>query len=123
MGSYLLKLSKIRYFIHIGCTEAEKMYAQPFDIDILIYYTQAPKGCVTDDLADVSCYKALMESLEAALRLTRFNLIEKLAQFIHDHIRPFIVHPHQTVEVTVTKLLPPVAFIQGGVSFTYRTGN
>lgn len=120
-GLYYLTLSKIRYFIHAGCTEAEKLHAQPFDVDVMIAYNKPPSGCLTDNLSDVSCYKDLMESLEVALKQTRFNLIERLALFIHDHVKLFIVHDHAFIEIKITKLLPPVPFVQGGVSFIYRT--
>lgn len=118
-SNYSLKLCGIRQWIHIGCTEGEKVHAQPFDIDITIHYTTPPLGCTSDQLEDASCYKSLVESLAISINSTRYNLIERLAWHIHTHAKGFIHIPYSHIEVTVTKLLAPVPYIQKGVSFTY----
>lgn len=114
-----LFIPKLRLWISLGCGAAEKVHPQPVDIFIKISTTQEPKGCNTDQLEDVICYKHLTDLILKVVENRSFNLIESLAKVVFDVLsgEPNLVGSY--LEITIQKPNHPVAHVHEPVTFKY----
>ena len=118
-----LNLADFRLQVHLGVSEQEKINTQPISISVQIYFTQAPQGLITDQLADTFCYFAMTQNIKAFVSQHEpFNLIEHLGAGIYACIYRDLLEQGFTdtkLEVSVKKLAPPIAGLHGGVTLTY----
>ena len=121
MEKHILAVNKLRMNLYIGCDPRERAFRQPIDIDITFILSKLPRGCFTDQLSDVICYRDLILLLQKQCYDKEFNLIEHLAytmaSIIKDHIKEKTAQL-ASLEVKVTKIQPPVENVLEGVSFT-----
>ncbi|MCB1108650.1 MAG: dihydroneopterin aldolase [Chlamydiia bacterium] len=121
MPTHILAFHKLRLFLRIGCDPRERAFPQPIDIDMEFHLSNLPKGCHTDDLNDVICYRDIVYAIHSECENQEFKLIEKLAYFIAQRSMKLAkcrtTDPF-TLIVKVTKVHPPIEHIHEGVSFT-----
>ena len=117
-----LSIKDLRLWVHLGCSPEEKVNPQPVSITLKLYFTEAPLGLTTDELADSVCYFRIVELVQKLLSDRAFNLVEHLTftvrEAVYKHLES-IRQENVTLKVIVTKLSPPVPNLHGGVSFSY----
>lgn len=116
-----LTINKLRLWARLGCGEEERANVQPIDIDVVIEFATLPKGCKTDDLSDVYCYKTIIEQMQAFLEKNTFNLIECLTVSLYDFIYAQLKMKDVKMTLRVTKIHPPIPFVHQGVAFEYSS--
>ena len=114
---FILAISDLRLWLHLGCSEQEKFLPQPISLDIQIEFNSCPEGVQDDNLDGVICYAVLTKKIKEFCEIRRFNLIENVAASVHSIISKVVVDAKITVKAT--KIKSPVESIHGGVSFTY----
>ena len=110
-------LDGIKVMASHGVLSVEKDSPQPFEIDIAVYgdFRAATESDRISQTVDYSLLGSL--AIEVATT-TRFDLIETLAQEIADRI--LAIDKVLEVEVTVRKMLPPVAYPLNFAGVTIR---
>jgi len=88
-----------------GVLEHEKSNKQPFEID-LILSVDTRAASKTDNLADTVDYGAVALRVVGVVEDESHQLLERLAERIANEVMTFNLV--QAVEVTLTKLRPPV---------------
>ena len=121
MSKHVLAFHKLRLFLMIGCDPRERVFRQPVDIDMEFHLAQLPKGCHTDELDDVICYRDIVLDIQKECHDREFKLIERLAYFVA--MRSIELAKQHTsdpfdIVIKVTKVHPPVEHIHDGVSFS-----
>jgi FolB domain-containing protein len=116
---YELLIPGLRLWISLGCSVEEKANPQPVDVDIKIKFSKEPLGCRSDQLADVLCYKTIVEDVLAFTKGKSFNLIEALAERIFHCISKQTNLENALVEVAITKPNHPVPHVHKGMVFRY----
>ena len=115
-----IRLSGLRVVGTHGVLAEERERAQPFEVDLVLSVDLAAAS-VSDDLADTVDYGAVAAVVERIVREERFALLERLAGRIAEVVlalddRARIVG----VQVTVTKLRPPVPVDLASAAVTVR---
>lgn len=100
-----IHITGLRILARHGVLPEERERAQPFQIDVTLFADLARAG-VTDGLSDTVDYGAVTEAIVAGATSQSHQLLERLAQSIADVCLSF--EQVNAVEVTVTKLRPPV---------------
>lgn len=98
-------LSGLEVYAHGGVTEAEKQIGQRYRVTVVLS-ADLTAAARTDDIADTIHYGEVYESVTAAMRERRFNLIESVAGRIATRLLDDF--PSEEVTVRVEKLLPPI---------------
>lgn len=119
MEKYELAIQGLQLWVRLGCSEAERAYPQPVEIEVRILFDEQPVGCRSDQLADVCCYQAVVEGITTLVEERSFKLIEFLAAEIFDRTRPQLKAGGAMLEVAVIKLRSPVPHVQRGMRFIY----
>ncbi len=119
MERYELAIQGLQLWVRLGCSEAERAYPQPVEMEIRIVFDKEPVGCRSDQLADVCCYQAVVEGITALTQESSFKLIEFLAAEVFDTVQQQLKRGEVTLEIAVTKLRSPVPHVQRGMRFTY----
>lgn len=101
----LIHINGLRVVARHGVLPEEQERAQPFQIDVTISADIARAG-LSDELIDTIDYGAVAEAIVTQATLESHALIERLAQSVADVCLSFA--QVISVEVTVTKLRPPV---------------
>lgn len=115
---YELLIPGIRLWISLGCSRAERANLQPVDVEIRIHLSQEPKGCRSDQLSDVYCYKQISEHIIQFIKDRSYNLIERLAADVFDVISQQMTE-NCMIEVVVSKPNHPIPYIQKPIQFKY----
>ncbi len=113
----MLKISDIRLWVALGCSEEEKALPTCVSIDVEVTFDSIPAAVVSDSLKDTVCYASIVSSIRELCLKKRFNLIEYLAAQVYKVVEDIV--QARKIIVKVTKMLPPVRDVHGGVSFTY----
>ena len=116
----VLRLNDFRTETRLGCTPPERVHPQPIRFDLVVRFRKIPEGCRTDSIDDTVCYSKVSDALRSVCVGGEFHLIEKVAFDALQKLRT-VVDPYMDLELTATKLHPPVEGLQGGVSFTLRS--
>ena len=111
-----LEIRRFRSSVKLGCEADERAFAQEVEIDVVLRFAKLPKAMETDDLSDTVCYGELCGELDRVCRAGEYRLVERLGDALFQAIRAF-VGESATIELSVHKLKPPVAGLQGGVLF------
>jgi dihydroneopterin aldolase len=112
-----LDVEAIRLLVHLGCEAAERAVAQPVEVKLAVHFATLPAACWTDDLDDTVCYAELATLAREHCAGREFRLIERLALELHGLMRARLPRDAR-LDLTVTKVAPPVAEIERGVRFT-----
>ena len=114
-----LLIPGLRLWISLGCSVEERSNLQPVDVDIRMKFFQEPRGCCSDQLVDVVCYKTVVEQVMDSVKDKSFNLIETLAARIFECVAQQPNLDDALIEITVTKPNHPVPHVQKGMVFKY----
>ena len=114
-----LRLDRLELPVHIGCDAAERAAAQRVAVSVQVRLPAAPVACVSDRLDDTLALDGLAERLREA-SAQPCALIEHLAQRLHDVARA-ACPADAAIELTLTKLAPPIAGLAGGMSYRVVT--
>ncbi len=111
----IIKLNNIRTYSFHGCLKEEAAIGGNYSVDVILQgnFSKAEK---TDLLTDTVDYCAIFEIVKAEMAI-RSKLIEHVARRISDKIR-LSFKIITTVEVTVTKIAPPMNGYVMSVSVT-----
>lgn len=118
MGTDRLELRALHLDAPVGVLESEKLAPQPIRIDLDVELDlRAPGG--SDDLDDTVNYAAIVDLAEAVAISRHHELLESIADEIGRGTLELDARI-DAVEVTVTKLHPPVAQDLGTVAAVRR---
>lgn len=91
-----------------GVLPAEKETAQPFEIDLDLYYEMA-LASISDALEDAVDYGAVVDAAVAVIQGPHCELLERLALLIGEAVLA-VDERLEEVDVVVRKLEPPVPY-------------
>jgi 7,8-dihydroneopterin aldolase/epimerase/oxygenase len=107
-----LHIKGIRGFGYTGVFSEEKVLGQWFETDLHINLDLSQSG-QSDDLLDTLHYGEVVTQVQAILRESHFDLIERLATVIAEAV---LTYPQvQQVKVCLTKVTPPIPDFSGQV--------
>lgn len=113
-----LELRQLRVVAPVGLLDEERRQPQPLDIALDVEVDLAQAGG-SDDQAFMVSYADIAELAESIAVSRHHDLLESLATEIGE--RTLALHPTiEAVEVTVTKLRPPIALHIGTVGVRRR---
>ena len=113
-----LLIPGLRLWVSLGCGPEEKVRPQPVDVNLRMVFPQELRGCQSDRLEDVVCYKTVAEAVVESVRGRPFDLIEFLASSIFRTVEPF-VPKGSLLEVVVAKPNHPVPHVLKAITFKY----
>ena len=113
-----IRLSGLRVVGTHGVLAEERERAQPFEVDLVLTADLAAAS-VSDDLGDTVDYGAVAGVVERIVREERCALLERLAGRIAEVVLALDARI-VGVEVTVTKLRPPVPVDLASAAVTLR---
>ncbi len=116
-----LDVEAIRLKVRLGCLPAERALPQDVEVKITIRFAELPPACWTDALHDTVCYAELAALAREHVRSREFRLIERLALELYGLVRERLPRGAR-LDLTVTKLAPPVPELERGVRFTIADG-
>ena len=114
-----LEIRAARLHVRLGCGEAERAEPQDVDLAVRVRFAAPPTACETDELGDTVCYAKLVDQARELVAGREFRTVEHLAYAIARRLRGELPDG-AGLEVRVTKLRPPIAELEGGVSFALR---
>ena len=88
-----------------GVLAAERRAAQPFEIDLDVYFDAEPAAS-SDDLADTVDYASAVDAVVGVMRGAPHDLLESLAAALADAV--LVDGRVEAVTVRVRKLRPPL---------------
>lgn len=104
----VLEVRGLRVLGTHGVLPAEKETAQPFEVDLDLYYDMA-LAAVSDALADAVDYAAVIDAAVEVIQGPHVELLERLALLIGEAV--LLVDTRiEEVDVVVRKLEPPVPY-------------
>lgn len=104
--------------LSIGVFDFEHTVKQEVLLNIRIESNESPKGCVSDQLTDTTCYKELIEQILSFSATKHFNLIEHFAYEIVQLLR--VKFSKESITIKVTKF-PTIANQKQNVSFLIQS--
>ncbi len=111
-----LKIDQLSLAVHLGCTAEERATPQEVRVSVELRFHEAPKGTLTDALADTICYARVSQAITTHCESREFNLVERMAFEVYGLVRE-ISGPSVDVVIALHKVRPPVANLQGGTWF------
>lgn len=113
-----IRLTGLRVVGTHGVLAEEQTRAQPFSVDLVLAVDLAAASA-SDDLDDTVDYGSVAGVVERIVREERFALLERLAGRVAEVVLG-LDERVASVEVTVTKLRPPVPVDLAAASVTVR---
>lgn len=112
----IMSVNKIILTVHCGVSPQERQLPQKIQLDYKIFFDEIPQACVTDELKETICYDQITQILTALAVKKEYKLLEHLA---HSLFQELLRATEQKVGawLKVTKLHPPIAQPNDGVSF------
>ncbi len=115
---FKLEIHPFRVWFKLGCEASERAQVQPVDVSVDVIFKDAPKGCVSDKLAETVDYTSFIITARALASSREFELIEHLAYTLHTEFAK-VVNGRAKLSVKVHKLHPPMDGMANGASFIY----
>ena len=112
-----LDVEAIRLRVRLGCLPPERAVPQDVEVKVVIRFAELPAACWSDRLEDTVCYAELATLAREHCSRHEFNLVERLALELYGLIHERLPRGAR-LELTVTKLSPPVPELERGVRFT-----
>jgi FolB domain-containing protein len=119
--THVLRLGALRARSRLGHEPAERVWPQEVLIDVEVELAAAPRACQTDLLEDTLCADRLAAALVAVCEAGEHALIEHLAEQLCCAARS-LAPPGARVTLELTKVAPPIAGLEGGMSFAISAG-
>ena len=111
----VIELKKIRFFAHHGLYAEERKTGNEFEVNLSVAYTPVA-GTITD-LDETVNYEKLYELLKTEMQKSR-DLLETFVMEVTEVIHGSFPRIKR-VEISITKLQPPIAGFSGSVGVTY----
>lgn len=99
-------MQNLKFKGHVGVLAIEKELGQIFELDLILYCQQI-EACDTDQLTQTVDYSEVYQDVSQIMQRARFDLIERLAGQIADHV----LGAYQLVygiEITIRKPQAPI---------------
>jgi dihydroneopterin aldolase len=112
-----LEVEAIRLQVRLGCTAAERAVPQGVEVRVVVRFAELPPACWTDRIEDTVCYAELAALVREHTSGREFHLIERLALELYGVIYERLPRGAR-LELTASKLSPPVPELERGVHFT-----
>jgi len=110
-----IELKKLQFFAFHGLLEEEKKTGNLFEVNLSV--DQLPNTVVITDISATINYAELFHLVKAEMQKPR-ELLETLAMEIVEHIHS--IYPQITkMEISITKLHPPITAFTGSVGVKY----
>lgn len=115
-----IHVTGIRCYGYTGLLPEEQVLGQWFEVDLTLWLDLSPAG-ESDAIADTIDYGKAVETVQQLVKISKFALIERLAQAIADAIIEIEEHSDnpsrlEQVKVRLTKVSPPIPDFGGSVS-------
>lgn len=119
----VMKIQDFEVWVHLGCTEEEKKFAQPVHFNLKINFENAVLGCQTDKLEDALDYVKLTTIIKMISTEKSFNLVEHLNYQAFAGVTEYLKSKNIKAEVklSVKKIRVPVENLRNGVVFSCET--
>lgn len=114
-----LLIRGLRAYGHTGFFAEEQQLGQWFEVDLCLWLPLAAAGR-SDALQDTLDYGAVAQAVQELVEQARHRTIERLAAAICERVLAW--EPVRQVEITLTKLHPPIPNFSGQVAVTLRRG-
>jgi dihydroneopterin aldolase len=111
-----LRLAGLRSRARLGHHPDERAEPQDILLSVSVEFAAAPAACDSDRLADTVCGAELCDALVRVCESGQYALIEHLAARLFGAARA-MVRTGARVEIELTKVAPPIAGLEGGMSF------
>jgi dihydroneopterin aldolase len=110
-----VQLKDVRFFAYHGVYIEELKTGNEFGIDLIVYHK--PRGKKIKSIRQTINYVSLYELVKEEMQNPR-QLLETLAIEITDKIKTTFLRVRE-VQITITKIHPPLVNFTGSVSVTY----
>lgn len=117
MSSASLHIHDLSLWVNLGIRDIEKTERQEIRLSVDLEFSKIPDACRTDKLDDTVCYHELCRKITALVEEKPYAMLEKMAQDILNLIKSETSNDVK-VKVRLHKVRPPIARLEGGVSFT-----
>ena len=112
-----IAISDMRFYAHHGCFEQERVIGTHFRVD-LVYRLDTAKAEESDSIADTVSYLDVYQTVKREMGVAS-NLLEHVARRIGDAVIGRFAAVEE-VEVTVSKLAPPLGGQMSSVGVTVK---
>jgi dihydroneopterin aldolase len=113
-----LSIEGVQLDLFIGCSEKEREKRQAIEVDVHLFFSRTPLGCLSDEPRDIVNSTTCMEIIQREANKKPFHLLEHLAHEIHSSLRKELPM-HLEILVRVRKLHPEFPNVKKGIAFTY----
>ena len=116
---YCFSIGRLQLAVHMGWEAPERRKPQPVDVDIRLYFPDAPP-CAEDDNGSFIDYDGLCTGIHTIVGSMEFRLIEYMATYLYKHVRAYVDETGNTqvkIWLSLTKAAPPVPHLMGGAGF------
>lgn len=110
-----VQLKEVRFFAHHGIYKEELKTGNEFEINLIVYHK--PRGKKIKSIRQTINYVSLYELVKEEMQDPR-QLLETLAIEITDKIKATFLRVKE-VQITITKVHPPIVNFTGSVSVIY----
>ncbi len=115
-GLMTIELTGLRFHAFHGLYEGEKIVGNEFDVSLYVSY--CPKTEIINELSDTINYAVIYDLVKKRMQ-QRTDLLETIAMLIAEEIH--LQFPQvQKVDISITKLQPPIAGFIGNVAVRYQ---
>ena len=114
-GTLTIELSNLRFFAKHGLFEEEQKIGNAFEVDLFVSYD--PGAELIDELSETVNYASLYELLKTEMQKPR-ELLETFVMETTDLLHS--TYPSiKKIEISLSKLNPPIATFTGKVGVRY----
>ncbi|MDR2724345.1 MAG: dihydroneopterin aldolase [Holosporaceae bacterium] len=111
-----LNITNYEMYVILGNDDSEKHKKRKVIINICLRFSKKNKACCADDIDETICYAKLINFLDTRLRNAKFNLLERMTQFLYDEISSYLGDSSILKRIEVIKTAPPIDNL-GSASF------
>jgi dihydroneopterin aldolase len=114
-GLITIELTGLHFFANHGLFPEEQKIGNEFEVDL--YVTYDPGAELIDELSETVNYASLFTFLEKEMKTPR-RLLETFVMEVTDHLHT--IYPVvRKIEISLSKLNPPIATFTGKVGVRY----
>ena len=112
-----LEIKNLIFFVNLGMTEKEIFIPQKISLNIIFIFTEADWS--TDNLQNKICYDNLIQEIQNLLIKNKYNTVEYLTKQVYLFLTSYAQGVNE-LDLTITKLNPPISNENGGVTFRIK---
>lgn len=116
---YCFSIGRLQLAVHMGWEAPERRKPQPVDVDIRLYFPDAPV-CMNDDNGPFIDYDGLCNGIHRLVEVKEYRLIEFMANDLFGYTRSYVDAAGSRdvrIWLSLTKAAPPVPHLMGGAAF------